>query len=102
MPSGGFRPGAGRKKGSVSKMSEGARAIALAGGQSPLDYLLSVMRDINNDLSTRLDAAKAAAPFLHAKLSTVALSADVTHNVISSEPMSAEDWEREYAQPAHH
>ena len=102
MPSGGFRPGAGRKKGSVSKMSEEARAIALAGGQSPLDYLLSVMRDINNDLSTRLDAAKAAAPFLHAKLSTVALSADVSHNVISSEPMSAEDWEREYAQPAHH
>ena len=75
MPSGGFRPGAGRKKGSVSKMSEEARAIALAGGQSPLDYLLSVMRDINNDLSTRLDAAKAAAPFLHARLSTIALSA---------------------------
>ena len=34
----------------------------------PLDYLLSVMRDANNDQAARINAAKAAAPSLHPKL----------------------------------
>jgi hypothetical protein len=71
MAHGGARIGAGRKKGAATKLNEVARAQALDGGISPLDYLLSVMRDDDNDGHTRLDAAKAAAPYVHAKLSAV-------------------------------
>jgi phage terminase small subunit len=34
---------------------------------SPLDYLLSVVRDVGADEKTRLQAAAIAAPFVHAK-----------------------------------
>lgn len=37
----------------------------------PLDYLLSVLRNEQNDTKTRFDAAVAAAPYVHAKLSSV-------------------------------
>jgi len=40
----------------------------MEGGELPLDYMLRVMRDDNCDPIMRLDVAKAAAPFLHAKL----------------------------------
>ena len=39
------------------------RKRALAGGMTPLDYMLSIMRDENEDKRERLDAAKAAAPY---------------------------------------
>lgn len=34
----------------------------------PVDFLLLVMRETENDMATRMDAAKAAAPYLTAKL----------------------------------
>ena len=71
MPQGGKREGAGRPKGSVSKLDEEARKVALASGVSPLDYMLGVMRDEAADEAKRLDAAKAAAPYCHARLSSV-------------------------------
>lgn len=37
----------------------------------PLDYLLRVMRDIQADENKRIDCAKAAAPYLHAKRASV-------------------------------
>jgi hypothetical protein len=37
----------------------------------PLDFLLATMRDEGNDFATRLNAAKAAAPYVHAKLASV-------------------------------
>jgi hypothetical protein len=39
-----------------------------------LDYLLSIMRDENEDKRERLDAAKAAAPYCHARLCSTELS----------------------------
>lgn len=37
----------------------------------PLDYLLSIMRDEDLPRPDRVDAAKAAAPYVHAKLASV-------------------------------
>lgn len=71
MARGGARTGSGRPKGAATAMNEEARAAALASGISPLDYMLSVMRDEQTDGDTRLDAAKAAAPYVHAKLASV-------------------------------
>lgn len=76
---GGARPGAGRPKGSHnSLLDKELRASALEGGESPLEFLLGVMRDDQETKERRIDAAKAAAPYVHAKLQTVALT-DETH-----------------------
>lgn len=71
MAHGGARPGSGRKAGSATKLNEAAREKALCGGISPLDFLLNAMRDENRDFETRKDCAKAAAPYVHAKLASV-------------------------------
>lgn len=55
-------------------MNEEARKEALDAGISPLDYLLSVMRDEDQKPYTRMDAAKAAAPYVHAKLASTELT----------------------------
>jgi hypothetical protein len=44
---------------------------AKASGEVPLDFLLSLKRDPQSPIARRLDAAKAAAPFLHQKLSAI-------------------------------
>jgi hypothetical protein len=41
---------------------------------APLDHLLEIMRDKDQDARSRLDAAKAAAPYCHARLSSTELS----------------------------
>jgi hypothetical protein len=77
MPRGGKRPGAGRKTGAITqKISEHAQQLALA-GQTPLDLLLGVMRDPNNPLAMRMDAATRAAPYVHPRLNAVEHSGSV-------------------------
>lgn len=48
-----------------------ARERAAITGQTPLEFLLEVMRDTRNALYTRLEAAKSAAPYVHARLARV-------------------------------
>jgi len=67
---GGKREGAGGKPGSVARIDAEARQRALASGTTPLDFLLLVMRDDKRDFPARLDAAKAAAPYCHSRLSS--------------------------------
>lgn len=71
MARGGVRPGSGRPKGSATKMNEEARKAALSSGISPLDFLLAAMRDDRQEFDTRIDAAKAAAPYVHARLAQI-------------------------------
>lgn len=77
MPRGGKRPGAGRKAGTPNKMTAEIREAALAGGESPLDYMLRVMRDGNEAPDRRDKMAIAAAPFLHSKMAAVEHSGQV-------------------------
>ena len=101
MAWGGARPGAGRKKGQVTKFNELARKEALAKGTSPLDFMLAVLRDENESRAVRLDAAKAAAPYLHARLNAIDLTGETSVRwEISAEPMTAEEWKREVAREA--
>jgi hypothetical protein len=76
MARGGARVGAGRPKGAPNKFSEAARATAAKAGITPLEYMLSVLRDKANAPETRMDAAKAAAPYMHARLESVKHSGD--------------------------
>lgn len=70
MPRGGARPGAGRKPKSPA---DGAAAIkkqidgAEISGDSPVDFLLEVMKSEKLPLPVRMQAAAILAPFLHAK-----------------------------------
>ena len=73
---GGARKGAGRPKGSVSRLDSEARLRAFEGGLLPLEYLLGIMRDEAQDFERRIDAAKAAAPYVHARLQAVQVSGE--------------------------
>lgn len=70
-----FKPGQsgnpnGKPKGRVAKIDAEARAKAHE-GLTPLDYMLGVLRDEAETDDRRMDAAKAAAPYVHARLSSV-------------------------------
>lgn len=87
MPRGGPREGAGRPKGARDKLALEAAQRHAAEGVMPLDFMLSVMRDEGEDMARRLDAAKAAAQFVHPKLSSVEanVKAQVSHEDALSE-----------------
>ena len=71
MTRGGARPNAGRKTGAATKKTADIANKAAAEGITPLEYLLSVMRDVGNEQRERAAAAVAAAPYVHAKLSSI-------------------------------
>jgi hypothetical protein len=48
-----------------------------AGGEMPLAYMLRVMRDESVPMAGRMEAAARAAPYCHAKLANVELTAAV-------------------------
>lgn len=68
---GGARKGAGRPAGAATKRTREIADRAAESGLTPLDYMLQVMRNECNDMPVRLDAAKSAAPYIHAKLANV-------------------------------
>lgn len=69
---GGSRPGSGRPKG----VKPDAPAEWLTtDGLSPLETLLTIMRNPEAPLKLRFLAAKEAAPYMHPKLSPVAVDA---------------------------
>lgn len=52
-------------------MNETARKAAAEGGIMPLEFMLAILRDDTVPRDERMDAAKAAAPYVHAKLASV-------------------------------
>lgn len=68
---GGKRPGAGRKKGSLTARTQEIMAKAASQGLMPLEYMLTVLRDEQQPHEERFKAAINAAPYLHPKLSSV-------------------------------
>ena len=87
----------GRRKGTPNKATAVRQAEIAGSGLTPLDFMLSVMRDEQADTATRLDAAIKAAPYCHPRLATI----DHTHSrdggpravyLISDKPMTEEAW----------
>jgi len=91
MPRGGARQGAGRPKGSkdskprkitVRTLDDVKRVKARAMNEGkilPLDLFMDVLNDTEADDAARMEAAKAAAPYMHPRLQAVAFSGGVTH-----------------------
>lgn len=73
MARGGVRTGAGRPKGAATVKTREIADAAMESGLTPLEYLLSILRDANAEQNVRIDAAKAAAPYVHPRLATVDL-----------------------------
>ena len=71
---GGARAGAGRPPGARSRRTVEHVAAIEASGMAPLDYMVAVMRDKDVDPQVRLETAKGAAPYCHARLSSTELA----------------------------
>lgn len=71
MAHGGARSGAGRKVGAVTAKTREIANKAASDGLTPLEYMLNILRDEQQPQLVRFEAAKSAAPFVHAKLSSV-------------------------------
>ena len=84
---GGLRPNAGRPKGKLgkrTKMNAGFAEEALLAGLTPLEYMLSILRDASNDQAARFAAAKEAAPYLHPRLAAIEHRGDADSPVVFS------------------
>jgi len=68
---GGKRPNAGRKPGSATKRTREIADRAASEGITPLEYMLSVLRNEAMNPEARFEAAKAAAPYMHPRLAAV-------------------------------
>jgi hypothetical protein len=78
MPSG-SKPGekrGGRKKGTPNKRESVRRQAIAQTGVTPLEFMLGVMANTGNPPLMRLDAAKSAAPYVHARLQAVTIGGD--------------------------
>jgi hypothetical protein len=72
MTRGGSRPGAGRPRKDPDQRAKRLTksqisSAAAAKNQTPLEFMLSVMNDPNEDKKFRAQMAQAAAPYVHAR-----------------------------------
>jgi len=77
----------GRQKGVRNRAAQQREAEIAASGLAPLDYMLKIMRDEQLDLPTRLDAAKAVAPYVHPRLAVIdsTIRAEVSVSTLTDE-----------------
>jgi hypothetical protein len=68
----------GRPKGSTNKRSAEAIKKAKRGGIMPLDYMLKAMRDPKVLEARRDEMARAAAPYVHARLQATTVTGNLT------------------------
>lgn len=77
MARGGKREGAGRKAGSVTTKTRETADKAASEGLTPLEYMLTILRDDNAEAKDRMWAAEKAAPYVHAKLASMELKGNL-------------------------
>lgn len=61
----------GRKKGTPNKATAAREKEVAASGLTPLDFMLTVLRDETREFADRMDAAKSAAPYCHPKRAAI-------------------------------
>ena len=69
MARGGYRPGAGRPRGSKGKTTKTKTIPITRDGETitPLEFMLRVLNDPNADKELRAKMAIAAAPYIHSR-----------------------------------
>jgi hypothetical protein len=71
MSRGGAREGAGRKPGTPNRATAERQQEVAESGITPLDYMLTVLRNDTEPFERRSWAAEKAAPYVHPKLAAV-------------------------------
>lgn len=71
---GGKRAGAGRPKGALGRKTRKIAEKAAETGVTPLEFMLEIMRDEQQDIKLRAEMAKSAAPFMHPRLESIAVT----------------------------
>jgi hypothetical protein len=103
---GGKREGAGRKPGSATKKTREIADRAATEGVMPLEVMLNAMRTLysEGDLLGAASVARYAAPYCHARLSTIEHTGKAgneltqTYGVLRvSPPMTEAEWEASYS-----
>jgi hypothetical protein len=67
-------------------------------GITPLDHMLAVLRDEERTPAERMEAAKAAAPYVHARLAHIERKEDVSVSFVARLPSpasSVEEWQED-------
>lgn len=77
---GGKREGSGRKPAHGQELSAGfQRYVEKKYKQTPLDFLMSIVDDVKQDIQIRVDCAKAALPYCHPRLAHIHMTGRVEH-----------------------
>jgi|APCry1669189204_1035204.scaffolds.fasta_scaffold194598_2 DNA-binding ferritin-like protein len=71
----------GRPKGSRQRVTKFREELIARKGLTPLEYLLDLMKDQAQPADVRMDAAKAAAPYVHPKLNAMAANITQTDDI---------------------
>lgn len=61
----------GRQKGTPNRLTLAKAQEVAASGLTPLEFMLSVLRDEQQETGARFEAAKAAAPYVHPRLANI-------------------------------
>lgn len=70
----------GRTPGTPNKKTAETQRAVEESGLTPLEFMLQVMRDPGAEMRERMTMAAAAAPFVHARLSSIEMNANVTNH----------------------
>lgn len=89
MSHGGRRAGSGRKRTGANKLDTIARKAAMETGITPLEFMLAILRNEANSDAVRMEAAKAAAPYVHARLAHIETKADARVSFVARLPSPA-------------
>ena len=89
------RPKGRPAEGSMSNFKTAAERMAKSLGITPLDYMLHVLNTSNNK-AERMDAAKAAAPYCHARLQAIDVTGvnETKVLIVGVAETSREEWAR--------
>jgi len=91
----GFKTG-GRQKGTPNKLTSDTRRAIAEGGETPLEYMIRVMRDETVEPSRRDAMARTAAPYLHPRLLAVDNNIERDRQFVIRAPRqldTIEEWE---------
>jgi hypothetical protein len=87
----GFKTG-GRTAGTLNKRTQDMLDEVTSTGETPLQYMLRVMRDPEASAARRDAMAIAAAPFVHSKLAQVDATAQDRQNITGVRFWTEEEW----------
>ena len=71
----------GRQKGTPNKATAARQAEIAKSGQTPLDYMLNIMRDPKQPKQRRDEMAKAAAPYVHPRIAAMQSNSALTYSM---------------------